>query len=100
LRAPTITSWLRKPGTDGGVCRPRGGWGRSACALTHSTTSVGGSPPGWTRTNPSVWTGEADNGARIEDGADSFLIRDGRIHAMTIHYTLIPPPFPHQRRGA
>ena len=38
------------------------------------------------------WTGEADNGARVEDGADSYLIRDGRIHAMTIHYTVLPPP--------
>jgi SnoaL-like domain len=37
------------------------------------------------------WTAEADNGARVEDGADSFLIRDGRIHAMTIHYTVLPP---------
>lgn len=38
------------------------------------------------------WTGEADNGARVGDGADSYLIRDGRIHAMTIHYTVLPPP--------
>jgi hypothetical protein len=38
------------------------------------------------------WTAEADNGARVEDGADSYLIRDGRIHAMTIHYTVLPPP--------
>lgn len=37
------------------------------------------------------WTAEADNGARVEDGADSYLIRDGRIHAMTIHYTVLPP---------
>jgi len=37
------------------------------------------------------WTAEAENGARVEDGADSYLIRDGRIHAMTIHYTVIPP---------
>lgn len=36
------------------------------------------------------WTAEADNGARVEDGADSYLIREGRIHAMTIHYTVIP----------
>ncbi len=35
------------------------------------------------------WTAEADNGARVEDGADSYLIRDGRIRAMTIHYTVI-----------
>lgn len=37
------------------------------------------------------WTAEADNGARVQDGADSYLIRDGRIHAMTIHYTVLPP---------
>lgn len=37
------------------------------------------------------WTAEADNGARVEDGADSYLIRDGRIVAMTIHYTVLPP---------
>jgi hypothetical protein len=37
------------------------------------------------------WTGEAGNGARVEDGADSYLIRDGRIRAMTIHYTVLPP---------
>lgn len=37
------------------------------------------------------WSGEGENGARIEDGADSFLIRDGRIRAMTIHYTVVPP---------
>jgi hypothetical protein len=23
------------------------------------------------------WTGEADNGARVEDGADSYLIQEG-----------------------
>lgn len=38
------------------------------------------------------WTATAENGARVEDGADSYLIRDGRIRAMTIHYTVIPPP--------
>ena len=37
------------------------------------------------------WTAEADNGARVEDGADSFLIRDGRIRAITIHYTVRSP---------
>jgi hypothetical protein len=37
------------------------------------------------------WTAEAENGARVEDGADSYLIRDGRIRAMTIHYTVLPP---------
>lgn len=38
------------------------------------------------------WTAEADNGARVEDGADSYLIRDDQIHAMSIHYTVLPPP--------
>lgn len=37
------------------------------------------------------WTAEADNGARVEDGADSYLIREGRIRAMTIHYTVLAP---------
>jgi len=30
------------------------------------------------------------SGAEVEDGADSYLIRDGRIVAQTIHYTVIP----------
>ena len=38
------------------------------------------------------WSGVADNGARVEDGADSYLIEDGQIRAMTIHYTVTPPP--------
>jgi hypothetical protein len=33
------------------------------------------------------WTAESDR-ARIDDGADSYLIRNGRIEAMTIHYTV------------
>lgn len=37
------------------------------------------------------WSAEADNGARVLDGADSYLIQQGRIRAMTIHYTVIPP---------
>jgi len=37
------------------------------------------------------WSGQAQNGARVEDGADSYLIREGRIRAMTIHYTVLPP---------
>lgn len=37
------------------------------------------------------WRGRADNGVTVEDGADSYLIRDGKIHAMTIHYTVKPP---------
>jgi hypothetical protein len=32
------------------------------------------------------WTAEAD-GARVEDGADSYLIRSGGIVVQTIHYT-------------
>ncbi len=35
------------------------------------------------------WTARAD-GARVDDGADSFLIRGGRIVAQTIHYTVKP----------
>jgi hypothetical protein len=37
------------------------------------------------------WSGVGENGARVEDGADSYHIKDGRIRAMTIHYTVIPP---------
>ena len=37
------------------------------------------------------WSGVAENGARVEDGADSYLIEDGRIQAMTIHYSVIEP---------
>lgn len=33
------------------------------------------------------WTARAE-GAWVEDGADSFLIRNGRILAQTIHYTV------------
>jgi hypothetical protein len=36
------------------------------------------------------WTARAANGARVEDGTDSFLIRNGRIQAQTIHYTVLP----------
>ena len=36
------------------------------------------------------WSGTADNGARVEDGADSYLIEEGKIRAMTIHYTVLP----------
>ena len=49
--------------------------------------------------------GAVSDRARIEDGADSYLIRDGRIRAQTIHYTVIPHPdgqLPHRdeaRRG-
>ena len=37
------------------------------------------------------WTAVAE-GARVDDGADSFLIRDGLIQVMTFHYTVIPNP--------
>jgi hypothetical protein len=37
------------------------------------------------------WTAEADNGARVLDGADSYLIQGGKIRAMTIHYTVFAP---------
>ncbi|MGH9458520.1 MAG: nuclear transport factor 2 family protein [Thermoanaerobaculia bacterium] len=33
------------------------------------------------------WTAETEK-ARIPDGADSFLIRDGLVRVMTIHYTV------------
>ncbi len=37
------------------------------------------------------WTAEAEDGARVEDGADSYRIEDGKIRAMTIHYTVRGP---------
>ncbi|TDB80018.1 nuclear transport factor 2 family protein, partial [Micromonospora fluostatini] len=37
------------------------------------------------------WTAEAD-GARVRDGADSFVIEDGWIVAQTIHYTVESTP--------
>ena len=44
------------------------------------------------------WSARADNAA-IEDGADTFVIRDGLIVAQTIHYTVKPrtsTKFPHR----
>ncbi len=35
------------------------------------------------------WRAEAPR-ARVTDGADTFLIRDGKIRTMTIHYTVEP----------
>jgi predicted RNA-binding protein with PIN domain len=35
------------------------------------------------------WTGESES-AEVRDGADSFVVRDGRIVAQTIHYTVVP----------
>lgn len=37
------------------------------------------------------WTATSEK-ARVDDGADSYLIRDGRIRAMTIHYRVLPNP--------
>jgi hypothetical protein len=37
------------------------------------------------------WSAHSDT-ASIEDGADSYLIRDGRIQSMTIHYTVRTRP--------
>ncbi|MCW8195127.1 nuclear transport factor 2 family protein [Proteobacteria bacterium 005FR1] len=33
------------------------------------------------------WTAEASNGAHVDNGADSFVIRGGKIIAQTIYYT-------------
>jgi hypothetical protein len=35
------------------------------------------------------WRATSDS-CRVEDGVDSYLIRDGRIRVQTIHYTLLP----------
>lgn len=35
------------------------------------------------------WTGDSSAGS-VRDGVDSYVIRDGRIQAQTIHYTLTP----------
>jgi hypothetical protein len=35
------------------------------------------------------WTGHSPAGS-VRDGVDSYVIRDGRIVAQTIHYTLTP----------
>lgn len=37
------------------------------------------------------WTGRG-GGFVVEDGADSYVIRDGKIVAQTIHYTVKPAP--------
>ncbi len=34
------------------------------------------------------WSGRSPSGARTEDGVDTFVIRDGRIVAKTVHYTV------------
>lgn len=33
------------------------------------------------------WTAAASDGKHVEDGADSFVVRDGKIIAQTIYYT-------------
>jgi hypothetical protein len=35
-----------------------------------------------------AWSATASNGNRVDDGADSYVIRHGRIVAQSIHYTL------------
>ncbi|HEU4741470.1 MAG TPA: nuclear transport factor 2 family protein [Meiothermus sp.] len=37
------------------------------------------------------WRAEG-SGVRVDDGADSYLIQDGRIQVQTIHYTVKPNP--------
>lgn len=36
------------------------------------------------------WRGESES-ARVEDGADSFLIEHGKVVVQTIHYTVLAP---------
>jgi ketosteroid isomerase-like protein len=38
------------------------------------------------------WSGRGSNGTRLLDGADSYVIRDGRIVAQTIHYRVEEQP--------
>jgi hypothetical protein len=40
-------------------------------------------------TDAGLWTATSSAGS-VEDGLDSYVIRDGRIQAQTIHYTLTP----------
>lgn len=45
------------------------------------------------------WTGQSST-AYVDDGADSYLIREGKIVAQTIHYTVKPlPATPHVSAG-
>lgn len=38
------------------------------------------------------WTGKSPKtGHHVQDGADTFVIRDGKVVVQTIHYTLRPP---------
>ena len=45
-----------------------------------------------------LWRAKAD-GCDALDGADSFVIRDGRIRVQTIHYTVRHRPGHHRRKG-
>ncbi len=36
------------------------------------------------------WEARSEH-ARVEDGVDSYVVRDGRIIAQTVHYTVEPP---------
>jgi hypothetical protein len=38
-----------------------------------------------------AWSARADDGTEVRDGADSFLVEDGRIVAQTIHYAVVRP---------
>jgi len=38
-----------------------------------------------------AWTARAADGSQVHDGADSYVIEDGRIVAQTIHYTVVRP---------
>lgn len=40
------------------------------------------------------WRGHGSDGTRVCDGADSYVVRDGRIVAQTIHYIPQPPGKP------
>lgn len=44
------------------------------------------------------WTGRSA-AARVDDGADSYLIRNGKIVVQTIHYTVKPLPTTPDVRG-
>lgn len=45
------------------------------------------------------WTGESPAG-EVKDGADSYVIRDGKIIAQTIHYTVTSSMRQQERKSA
>jgi hypothetical protein len=45
------------------------------------------------------WTGESPAG-EVKDGADSYVIRDGKIIAQTIHYTVTSSMRQRERKSA